>query len=251
MEEDSKSLTAFTVGLLGFYQCEHMPFRLTNAPATFQHLMENCLGDLNLNWCIIYLDNIIVFSKTPKEHVEWFHGAFTRLASAGLKLKPSKCDFTVTDLIEQLSRSKNSEPSSVAGVDYSTPEISRPIYNQQIPNSQIQVKAELDIGKFSGSDPVPKDELTFEQWRSDIMAYQHQFPEYALLPVVCKLIQGKAKSVLRSLGPDFDIDQAIIALSREYEGVASYDVVFKQFYELCQEPKEKVCVFSKTLRSFN
>ena len=83
------------------------------------------------------------------------------------------------------------------------------------------------------------------------MAYQHQFPEYALLPVVCKLIQGKAKSVLRSLGPDFDIDQAIIALSREYEGVASYDVVFKQFYELCQEPKEKVRVFSKTLRSFN
>ena len=49
MEEDSKSLTAFTVGLLGFYQCEHMHFRLTNAPATFQHLMENCLGDLNLN----------------------------------------------------------------------------------------------------------------------------------------------------------------------------------------------------------
>ena len=83
------------------------------------------------------------------------------------------------------------------------------------------------------------------------MAYQHQFPEYALLPVVRKLIQGKAKSVLRSLGPDFDIDQAIIALSREYEGVASYDVVFKQFYELCQEPKEKVRVFSKTLRSFN
>ena len=66
MEEDSKSLTAFMVGPLGFYQCECMPFGLTNAPATFQHLMENCLGDLNLNWCIIYLDDIIVFSKHQK-----------------------------------------------------------------------------------------------------------------------------------------------------------------------------------------
>ena len=82
--------------------------------------------------------------------------------------------------------------------------------------------------------------MTFKQWRSNVMAYQHQFPEYALLPAVCKLIQGKTKFVLRILGPDFDIDQAIIALSREYEGVASSDIVFKQFYELCQESKEKV-----------
>ena len=55
MEEDSKPLTAFTVGPLGFYECERMPFGLTNAPATFQHLMENCLGELHLNWCIIYV----------------------------------------------------------------------------------------------------------------------------------------------------------------------------------------------------
>ena len=70
MDEASKPLTAFTVGPLGFYECERMPFGLTNAPATFQRLMESCLGDLHLNWCIIYLDDVIVFSKTPKEHIE-------------------------------------------------------------------------------------------------------------------------------------------------------------------------------------
>ena len=66
MEEESKALTAFMVGPLGFYECERMPFGLTNAPATFQHLMKSCLGELHLNWCIIYLDDIIVFSKTPE-----------------------------------------------------------------------------------------------------------------------------------------------------------------------------------------
>ena len=93
MDEDSKALTAFTVGPLGFYECERMPFGLTNAPATFQQLMENCLGDLNLNWCIIYLDDVIIFSKTPKEHIQRLRGVFQKLWEAGLKLKPSKCEF--------------------------------------------------------------------------------------------------------------------------------------------------------------
>ena len=83
MDEASKPLTAFTVGPLGFYECERMPFRLTNAPATFQRLMESCLGDLHLNWCIIYL----------KELIDRLCGVFHKLFLAGLKLKPKKCDF--------------------------------------------------------------------------------------------------------------------------------------------------------------
>ena len=93
MEEESKPLTAFTVGPLGFFECERMPFGLTNAPATFQRLKESCLGDLHLNWCIIYLDDIIVFSETPQEHIKRLCGVLQKLASAGLKLKPNKCEF--------------------------------------------------------------------------------------------------------------------------------------------------------------
>ena len=104
------------------------------------------------------------------------------------------------------------------------------------------------MGKFSGSDPVPTNELTFEQWLSDIRAYQRQFPEFVLLPAVRKSIQGKAKSVLRNLGPDYTIDQAIEVLTREYEAVANSDVVFKEFYQLKQEKNEKVQVFSVRLR---
>ena len=89
----NQTLTAFTVGPLGFYECKRMPFGLTNGPATFQRLMESCLGELHLSWCIIYLDDIIVFSKTPEEHLKRLPGVFEKLAKAGLKLKPSKCKF--------------------------------------------------------------------------------------------------------------------------------------------------------------
>ena len=73
-----------------------MPFGLTNAPATFQHLMENCLGKLYLSWCIIYLDDIIVFSDSPSEHLHRLRCVFAKLDKAGLKLKPNKCEFFKT-----------------------------------------------------------------------------------------------------------------------------------------------------------
>ena len=93
LDEESILLTAFTVGPLGFYECVRMPFGLTNAPGTFQRLMESCLGELHLDWCIIYLDDIIIFLKEPDEHITRLEGVFEKLAKAGLKLKPSKCEF--------------------------------------------------------------------------------------------------------------------------------------------------------------
>ena len=93
LDDESIPLTAFTVGPLGFYEYVRMPFGLTNTPATFQHLMESCLGEMHLNWCIIYLDDVIIFSKTPKEHVERLQSVLQKLRTAGLKLKPSKCEF--------------------------------------------------------------------------------------------------------------------------------------------------------------
>ena len=61
-EEMSKQYTAFTVGNLGFFKCDHMPFGLCNVPATFQRLMQNCLSKLNLIYCLIYLNDMILFS---------------------------------------------------------------------------------------------------------------------------------------------------------------------------------------------
>ena len=93
IKEEDKHKTAFTVGPLGFYECNRMAFGLTNAPASFQRLMERCMGDLNLKECLIYLDDIIIFSKTFDEHIKRLEDCFERLKQHGLKLKGSKCEF--------------------------------------------------------------------------------------------------------------------------------------------------------------
>ena len=87
MDEESKPLTAFTVGLLRFYECKRMPFRLTNAPATFQRLIKTCLGNLNLHWHIIHLDDIVIFSKDPASHLKRLKAVLQKLEEAGQNLQ--------------------------------------------------------------------------------------------------------------------------------------------------------------------
>ena len=70
IEEEDKHLTAFTVGNMGFFECNRMAFGLTNAPATFQRLIERCMGELNLKECLIFLDDILVFGERGGSVVE-------------------------------------------------------------------------------------------------------------------------------------------------------------------------------------
>ena len=91
MDEASKQYNAITVGDLGFFKCDRMPFGLCNVPATFQWLMQNCMGELNFIYCLIYLDDLIVFLQTTEEHLHWLRVVFDHLREYNLKLKPSKC----------------------------------------------------------------------------------------------------------------------------------------------------------------
>ena len=93
ISEEDREKTAFTVGPLGFFEFETLAFGLVNAPASFQRLMQTVMGDLHLKECWLYLDDIIVASKTFSEHLDRLNNVFQRLADAGLKLKPSKCNF--------------------------------------------------------------------------------------------------------------------------------------------------------------
>ena len=79
MVPGSQPYKAFTVGNLGFYEFTRMPFGLCNVPATFQRLMQNTLGKLNLTYCVIYLDDVIVFGRTEKEHLEHLQVVLQRI----------------------------------------------------------------------------------------------------------------------------------------------------------------------------
>ena len=93
IDENDKSKTAFSVDRLGFFEHNRMAFGLTNAPATFQRLVERCLQDLTMNECCLYLDDIVVFSSSVEEHIERLERVFQRLHDFGLTLNPSKCCF--------------------------------------------------------------------------------------------------------------------------------------------------------------
>ena len=93
MDEESRQYTAFTVGSMGVYELLRMPYGLCNAPAKFQHLMQNCFGELNLMYTLIYLDDVIVYSKTEEEHLVCLRTVLEQFMEQGLKLKPSKCNF--------------------------------------------------------------------------------------------------------------------------------------------------------------
>ena len=93
MDEALKQYTVFTIGNLGCFKCEHMLFWLCNAPAMFQRLLQNCLGELNLTYYLIYLDDVIVFSKMEGEHMQCLCIVFKCFWDHNLKLKPTKCKF--------------------------------------------------------------------------------------------------------------------------------------------------------------
>ena len=90
LDPNDKEKTAFATPF-GLYQFRVMPFGLCNAPATFQCLMEQVLAGLHWTCCLVYLDDIIVFSRSVPEHLSKLREVLSRLKGAGLKVKPSKC----------------------------------------------------------------------------------------------------------------------------------------------------------------
>ena len=102
MAPDSIPKTAFLVPS-GLYEFLRMPFGLTAAPAIFQKTMDKVLAGLGI-FAKVFIDDIVVWSKTPEEHALHLKQVFERLRSAGLQLKTSKCHFGL-DEVELLGHS--------------------------------------------------------------------------------------------------------------------------------------------------
>ena len=92
VDETDREKTAFCT-TEGLFQFKVMPFGLSNAPATFQRLMDLTLAGLQWSQCLVYMDDVIVLGRTFQEHLDNLRSVFCRLREAGLKLKPCKCVF--------------------------------------------------------------------------------------------------------------------------------------------------------------
>lgn len=97
LHENDKEKTAFVVPG-GLYEFNRLPFGLTNAPATFQRLMNTILGPLIGNGVQVYLDDVLVYTKDISEHRELLRTVISTLQNAGLKLNISKCSFGLKEL---------------------------------------------------------------------------------------------------------------------------------------------------------
>ena len=101
MHTYSQEKTAF-VTPQGLYEFRVMPFGLTNAPAVFQRLMQQVISSLNLDseveFVSLYIDDILIFSRTLEEHLVHLQRVIERVVEVGLKLKPSKCKFVRKEL---------------------------------------------------------------------------------------------------------------------------------------------------------
>lgn len=126
MDPADREKTAFTTPF-GLYEFERMPFGLCNAPATFQRLMQRCLGNMVNDSLLIYLDDVVVFSPDFDSHVHHLEEVFRRLNQHGLKLQPRKCHLfqrEVTYLGHVISeRGVATDPAKTAAVrDWPVPQ---------------------------------------------------------------------------------------------------------------------------------
>lgn len=92
VEEGSRPMTAFSTPR-GLYQFRVMPFGLKNAPATFMRLMEEVLSGYTGEFCQVYLDDILIYSKSFYEHLEHLARVLERLKLHGLTCQLKKCQF--------------------------------------------------------------------------------------------------------------------------------------------------------------
>ena len=91
LTDSAKPNSAFVLSSLGKYQFNRVPFGLAQAPAYFLKLINDVLR--GCNFAMGYLDDIIIYSRSEKEHLEHLEEIFIRLKAAGLKLKLEKCCF--------------------------------------------------------------------------------------------------------------------------------------------------------------
>ena len=199
LSDEAKEKSAFSTSS-GLYQFTVMPFGLTNAPATFQRLMERVLAGLQWHTCLVYIDDIIIFSETIEEHLKQMQEIFDRLKQAKLKLKPKKCKLLQTK-VKYLGHVVSKEgvetdPDKVKAVkEWPRPSCVKDVrsfigfcsyYRRFIPNFAVEAKPLIRLTEkkvhFSWDDEHEKAWLKLRELMSEapVLAYPDKDAKFIL-----------------------------------------------------------------------
>ena len=94
---DDKDKTTFVTSH-GTFRFNVMPQGLTNSPSNFQRLMYDLLVNNRWDYSLVYIDDVLIFSRTFEQHIYHLHEILSALASADLQLNPQKCSFVKSEI---------------------------------------------------------------------------------------------------------------------------------------------------------
>lgn len=257
LSEDAKQKSAFcTTG--GLYQFKVMPFGLTNAPATFQRLMERVLGGLQWQICLVYIDDIIIFSRTFEQHLESLDQVFERLEWAGLKLKPKKCHL-FRKKVKYLGHEVSAEGIAT------DPEKTKAVREWPVPKTVAEVRSFLGLCSYYrrfveefATTAKPLTKLTEKSvpfvWKEAEQAAFDKLKHLLCTAPVLAFPDRDATFVLDTDASDVGIGAVLSQLVDGEERVIAYGsrVLTKQERRYCITRRELLAVvhFVKTYRHF-
>jgi len=140
MNPNSIEKTAFNTED-GHYEFLRMPFGLKNAPATFQRMINHVLRDYVNKICLVYMDDVIVFSTSLQEHIKNLELILNRLSEKGLKIQMDKCEFLRKEVLflGHKITTKGIEPN---------PDKIRAIQNFPIPKTTRDIKSFIGLAGY-------------------------------------------------------------------------------------------------------
>ena len=96
------------------------------------------------------------------------------------------------------------------------------------------------VGPFSGTQPTPKHENTFEVWKLEVQSLMAMkvYSDISIVQAIWKSLKGQARDVLFNIGPSAKADDIVKRLESVYGNVASGEAVLQEFYTVHQEENE-------------
>jgi len=210
----------------GMYHYKTMPFGLCNASSSFQRLADILFSGLHLDVCLVYIDDIIVFSRTIEEHLERLVRVLAHLREAKLKLKPSKCVL--------LQKSLSFLGHVVSGEGIATdPEKTKLVSEWPVPTSVKEVRPFLGLAgyyrkfvKGYAKITTPLHDLTKKdvafQWSSEVQSAFEMLKEALTSPPILAIPNDSDEFILDTDASEKSIGAVLSQVQDGVERVISY-----------------------------